>query len=165
MVIVIGLKGFRLASSFMARLVASLFGAGLLLRKVRGADAGSGTVGGMLALAVALLVDRWWGRLAALTLAVAVGWWSVKALDIKDSDPAWVVVDEAAGTFLSTLGLGAAGAVAGFVAFRLADIKKSWFPGVARAEMIGGPTGVLADDLVAGLYGLAVGWLVQSFLP
>jgi phosphatidylglycerophosphatase A len=49
--------------------------------------------------------------------------------------------------------------------FRLADIFKRRFPGVAAAEAkLPGAVGVLADDLVAGLYGLAAGWLLQGLL-
>ncbi len=145
----------------MARLVASFLGSGLLLRRVRGEDGGSGTVAGLFALALALLMPQWWGRAAALSVTLAVGWWALIRLDVGASDPGWVVIDEAAGTFLATIGLAITGAVAAFVVFRLADIKKTWFPGVAGAERLGGPLGILTDDLVAGLYGLAAGWVVQ----
>jgi phosphatidylglycerophosphatase A len=37
-------------------------------------------------------------------------------------------------------------------------------PGVAAAERLGGAIGIMADDVVAGLYGLAAGWLAQSIL-
>ena len=145
----------------MARLVASFFGTGLILGKLRGADAGSGTVSGFFALGLALLIDPGVGRVVALLLAVLIGGLALAALKVEDGDPPWVTIDEAAGTFLATLGLGLSGAVAGFAVFRVADIQKRWFPGVARAERLGRPVGVMADDLVAGLYGLAAGWLVH----
>jgi phosphatidylglycerophosphatase A len=93
---------------------------------------------------------------------IAIGFWALRALGFKDDDPGWVVIDEAAGTFLATIGLGPPAMAAAFVVFRIADIAKKWFPGVARAEAIGGPAGIIADDLVAGLYGLGAGWLVQA---
>jgi len=52
--------------------------------------------------------------------------------------------------------------LAAFVVFRMADIFK--IPGVKQAERLPGAVGVTADDLVAGLYGLLVGHLVQLTL-
>ena len=42
---------------------------------------------------------------------------------------------------------------------RAADIFKV-LPGVKRAELLPGAVGVTMDDVVAGAYGLAAGWLV-----
>lgn len=83
---------------------------------------------------------------------------------VKEGDPGWVVVDEAAGVMLATIGLGLPAAVVAWVVFRIADIFKHRFPGVACAESLGGGLGITADDLVAALYGLGVGWLVQTLL-
>ena len=140
-------------------MVASFFGSGLILGRLRGSHRGSGTVGGALALAIALLVPPVFGRLTALGLAIVLGIWSIDALKLGDDDPGWVVIDEAAGTFLATIGLAMPAAIAGWAVFRLADIAKNAFPGVAAAERVSG--GIMADDLVAGLYGLAAGWAVQ----
>jgi phosphatidylglycerophosphatase A len=143
----------------MARLIASFFGTGLILGRVRGSHRGSGTVGSLLALAISLLVPTVYGRLTALGAAIVLGIWSIQALKLGDDDPGWVVIDEAAGTFLATIGLGLPAAIVGWAVFRVADIAKKAFPGVAAAERISG--GIMADDLVAGLYGLAAGWVVQ----
>ena len=158
--IVVGVRrlcSFTLRS--MARLIASFFGSGLILGRVRGSHRGSGTVGGALALAISLLLPPVYGRVAALGAAIVLGVWSIQALKLGDDDPGWEVIDEAAGTFLATVGLGLPGAIVGWVVFRVADIAKKAFPGVAAAEKVSG--GIMADDLVAGLYGLAAGWLVQ----
>jgi phosphatidylglycerophosphatase A len=80
----------------------------------------------------------------------------------KHGDPGWVVIDEAAGVLLATVGLGLPAAIVAWIAFRIADIFKPYFPGVAQAERLGGGLGITADDLVAGVYGLAVGWIVQT---
>jgi phosphatidylglycerophosphatase A len=146
----------------MARIIASFAGSGLLVRRLRGNDEGSGTIAGLVALGIAFLIQPWWGRLLALVFCVVAGLWALRSLVSGKEDPGWVVIDEAAGTFLATLGLGLAGAIVAFVFFRAADIAKKVFPGVAQAESIGGPVGVMADDLVAGLYGLAAGWVVQT---
>jgi phosphatidylglycerophosphatase A len=148
----------------MARIIASFLGSGLLLRRFRGTDEGSGTVASLAALGIALLVQPWWGRLLGLLVCLLAGLWALRSLVPGNEDPGWVVIDEAAGTFLATLGLGLAGALVAVVVFRAADIAKKVFPGVAQSERMGGPSGIMADDLVAGLYGLAAGWLVEVLL-
>jgi len=150
----------------VARVLASFFGTGLILRRLRGADSGSGTVGSAVALAVALGLGSigWWAQLAALGLTIVTSIIAVRPFASSEGDPSWVVVDEAAGTFLATLGLGTVPALIAWLVFRLADIFKRAFPGVAAAERLPGSVGVTADDLVAGLYGLAAGWLVQTLL-
>ncbi|MEX0945968.1 MAG: phosphatidylglycerophosphatase A [Acidimicrobiia bacterium] len=148
----------------MARLVASFLGTGLLLRRFRGADEGSGTIAGLVALGIAFLVQPWWGRLLALVICLLAGLWAIRSIQVGDDDPGWVAIDEAAGTFLATLGLALPGALVAFVVFRAADIAKRFFPGVAEAERIGGRVGIMADDFVAGLYGLTAGWVVQMLL-
>jgi phosphatidylglycerophosphatase A len=153
------------------RFVASWFGTGLILRRVRGSDSGSGTVGAFFAIPVAWAlasIGIWAHLLGAAAVAVASVWSSSRFLDEEDStkhgDPGWVVVDEAAGVLLATVGLGLPGAIVAWLVFRVADIFKSFFPGVAGAERLSGGIGITADDLVAGLYGLVAGWIVQTLL-
>jgi phosphatidylglycerophosphatase A len=146
----------------MARLVASFFGSGLILGRIRGSHRGSGTVGALFALVVSLWLPAVYGRMLALGLAIVLGIWSIRALRLGDDDPGWVVIDEAAGSFLATIGLGLPAALVGWAVFRVADIFKRWFPGVAAAEQVSG--GIMADDVVAGAYGLAVGWLVEMLI-
>lgn len=97
--------------------------------------------------------------MTALGVSIVLGAWAIGQVATNDEDPGWVVIDEASGTFLATIGLTLVPALVAVVVFRLADIMKSWFPGVAPAERIS--AGIMADDLVAGLYGLAAGWVVQ----
>ncbi len=98
----------------------------------------------------------WWVQaLAAVTVSAVSVWASGHFAD--EGDPAWVVVDEAAGMFLATIGLLGWSAAVAFVVFRIADIFKQT-PGVGVAERLRGGWGITADDLVAGLYGLAAGW-------
>lgn len=150
----------------MSRLIASFFGTGLILRQLRGADMGSGTVGSAFALAIALALAPLgvWAQVAALALTTLGSLIAVRPFAAEEGDPTWVVVDEAAGTFLATLGLNLPGAIVAWTVFRAADIFKRAFPGVAAAERLPGSLGVTADDLVAGLYGLAFGWLTQFLL-
>jgi len=146
----------------VAAVFASFFGAGLVLRQLRGQDGGSGTVGALIAGLLAYLLSPVWGRTLALMLTVLLGLWATSRLGFAHDDPAWVVIDEAAGMFLASVGLGPLGLVVAFAVFRLADIFKRAFPGVAAAEAVGGPFGIMGDDLVAALYGLTAGWIVQA---
>ena len=110
-------------------------------------------------------IGVWAHVLGIVVVAVGSVWSSAKFVDETDStkhgDPGWVVVDEAAGVLVATVGLGLPGAAVAWLVFRVADIFKSYFPGVARAERLGGGLGITADDLVAGLYGLVAGWIIQ----
>ena len=152
----------------MHRIVASWFGSGLVLRRIRGSDAGSGTVGGAVALAMSLALGRlgWGFQLATAVFVMGLSVWSSSRFvhGPDDTDPGWVVVDEAAGTFVATIGLAAVPAILAWVVFRTADIFKTVFPGVASAEGLPGGVGITADDVVAGLYGLATGWALTAVL-
>jgi phosphatidylglycerophosphatase A len=148
--------------------VASWFGSGLILRNLRGSDDGSGTVGSLLALPLVWMLGQIgvWAQIAGVIVVSGVSVWSAAEFahpssESADGDPGWVVVDEAAGTMLATVGLGLPFAFVSWVVFRLADIFKSRFPGVANAERLQGGLGITADDLVAGVYGLSVGWILQ----
>lgn len=103
------------------------------------------------------------GMLVLTVVVTAVGWWAVAALVTGDEDPSEIVIDEVAGMLVALWPLSAGltmmeaapsvwpwpGWVLGFVLFRALDILKP--PPVSTAERIGGATGVMLDDLVAGL--------------
>lgn len=148
--------------------MASFFGTGLILGRVRGNDVGSGTVGGLFAAGLALWISRtggWVWMLAATGVLVLAGVAAIHNLYPRFGDAGWIVVDEAAGAFVALIGITTVpAAVVAFGVFRLADIFKRVFPGVDAAERLPGPTGVLADDLVAGLYGLVAGHIVQRLV-
>ena len=147
-------------------MIASWFGTGLILGRVRGSDMGSGTVGALFALVLALAIGAWFGwpgQIGAAVVTTALSIWSAGAFVDTEGDAGWIVVDEAAGTFVALAGLTSVPAVVtGFLVFRAADIFKNTFPGVAQAERVSGSVGITADDLVAGLYGLAAGQIVQA---
>lgn len=146
----------------MPRLLASWFGTGLILGGFRGSHNGSGTVAGALTFPFALAIGARWGwgpQLAAAFIITVVGLWAVRHLIAEEGDAGWIVIDEAAGTMLAVTGLGVGPAVVAFVVFRAADIFK--VPGVAAADRMAGVGGVMLDDLIAALYGLAAGHLFQ----
>ncbi len=149
----------------MDRVVASWFGTGLLLGRLRGSDAGSGTVAAAFALlpALALGLLGWWAQAAGAVLATGASLWSTRRFAADGADPPWVVIDEAAGTFLAVIGLSGWAAAVAFVVFRIADISKK-FPGISAAERLGGAVGITADDLVAGLWALAAGWGFKALI-
>lgn len=150
----------------MPRLLASWFGTGLILRRIRGSDSGSGTVTSLFTLPVAVVVGEIWSwpaQLVLLVVTVAVGYRALGTLS-AEGDASWITIDEAAGTMTATVGLGWGPGLLALVVFRIADIAKRPFPGVSEAETFHGPTGVIGDDLVAGLYGLLAGHLLAAFI-
>lgn len=149
----------------MYKVLASWFGTGLILGRIRGAHAGSGTVGALTAFPIAYFLGKVgpWAQIIATAVVIGLAFWSVRPLAEVEGDAGWIVIDEAAGTFLALIGLTFIPAVVAFVVFRIADIFKGAFPGVARAEKIPGATGIISDDLVAGIYGLVAGIVVSAF--
>jgi phosphatidylglycerophosphatase A len=144
----------------LARAIATLFGIGHL-------RPGPGTWASAAALPLlwALHVLGGFAAVVVATLAVtAIGWWAVAraTVDTDDKDPSEIVVDELAGQWLALWPVSAGavmsgapvlalwpGWVAGFALFRLFDILK---PGpVGWADRRPGVTGVMLDDLIAGL--------------
>lgn len=146
--------------SEVRRLVASWFGSGLVLGAVRGDHAGSGTIGAAVALPLAWWLNTfgWWACAIGAVVVTGLSVWSARPFAADGEDPAWIVVDEAAGTLVASVGLGGAALFLAWVVFRIADASKR-FPGVAAAERLPGAVGVTADDVVAGLWALAAGWV------
>jgi phosphatidylglycerophosphatase A len=144
------------------RFVAAGFGIGLLARRLWGSDRGAGTLGALVAVGIGMvaLPAPWWFDLLVAAAAIAVSVWATAP---EAGDPGWMAIDEVAGTLVAMIGLTGVGWVVGVVVARVADIFKV-APGVAAAERLPSPWGVTADDVVAGLYGLAAGWLVTGLL-
>ncbi len=149
----------------MHRFVASGLGVGLIPRSLWGSDAGAGTVGSLLAAAVAWgTADLGvWLQIALAVVAVGASMWSATPFAADGSDPGWIVIDEEAGALIALIGLTGWPFVLAWVVFRVADITKR-FPGVAAAERLHGALGITGDDVVAGFYGLAAGWLLSAAL-
>lgn len=152
----------------MHRVVASWFGTGLILGRVRGSDLGSGTVGSIFALPIAVLIGEtlgWQWQIVAAALVTVASVWAAAPFVSREGDAGWICVDEAAGVFIAVIGLQPWPAVAAWLVFRLADIFKHLAPGVSTAEIrLPGAIGVTADDVVAGLYGLAAGHVLQALI-
>ena len=144
----------------MRKFVASGFGVGFIPSRLWGSHNGAGTFGASLAALLALLwwEAPWWVGAAAFAVACGLSLWSAAPFAGDHADPGWVVIDEMAGTFVAVIGLTGWPWLVAVVVARLADIFKV-LPGVPQAERLPGAIGITMDDVVAGLYGLAAGWV------
>ncbi len=147
-----------------ARLIAVWFGCGLF-------PFGPGTVGSLGALLPAFLLVRYagWPAWSFAILALVTLWPAIWAADVTAralnlKDPGLIVVDEVVGQWLTLAGAmrwNWKSWVAAFVLFRLFDIFKP-YP-VRELERLPGGTGIVMDDMGAGVYAAIVlfgmGWL------
>ncbi len=149
----------------MRRFIAAGFGVGLIPRRLWGSDNGAGTFGAVLAgiIVLVLIPVGLWAHLAATIVVIGLSLWSPAPFLADDKDPGWITIDEVAGAMLAVTGLVGWPWVVAWVVARLADIFKV-LPGVPQAERLPGALGITADDLVAGLYGLAAGWILTWIL-
>jgi phosphatidylglycerophosphatase A len=102
----------------------------------------------------------------AILALFAIGSWSgsVAERHFGRTDPGQVVVDEVAGMLVTLflIPVGWAGAIGAFLLFRIADIVKP-FP-ANRLERLPGGIGIMADDIMAGVYAnLALRLCIWSF--
>ena len=91
---------------------------------------------------------------SAIAVITVVGSWSggVAEHHFGRPDPGHVVIDEVAGMLVTLflVPVGWAGTLLAFLFFRLADIVKP-YP-ANRLERLPGGAGIMADDLMAGVY-------------
>ncbi len=116
-----------------------------------------GTVGSVAGLALVwFLRANGWGWLEpfVLVLVLGVGVLASRATEAayQRTDPGIIVIDEVAGMLVTLLAVpvGFGGAVLAFLLFRAFDILKP-FP-ARQAERLPHGWGVMADDVVAGVY-------------
>lgn len=96
------------------------------------------------------------GVVVASAICVAFGDYAIQQWKCKD--PSYVVIDEVAGQWLTLLpvallptgGRQILCATVAFFLFRVADVIKP--PPARQAEALPGGVGILADDLLAGVY-------------
>ena len=128
-----------------------------------------GTVGSAVGVGVYLLTMEW---SAAVQVALVAGISllgipasTVTARALGRKDPGVVVIDEVAGQLATLLLTGVAlpGAMVGFFLFRVLDIIKPWPAG--RFERLPDGLGIMADDLMAGVYGNLILVLLIRLLP
>ena len=154
--------------TFWAWTIGTFFGAGLL-------KPGPGTYGSVAALLL------WYGAahvfhpsLVALAIGTAIAAVAVTAIGIPAAtivahesgreDPGHVVIDEVAGQLIALIALPAVPgyAVLGLFLFRFFDILKPW--PVRRFEQLPEGTGIMMDDVAAGVLALICAQLLHLFI-
>jgi phosphatidylglycerophosphatase A len=145
-----------------ARVIATWFGCGYSPRA-------PGTVGSAAAVLIAIALHHHaglgrWPFLALTVVAIPPAVWAagVTARELKLTDPQIVVVDEVVGQWIALAGahVNWKTCLAAFALFRLFDIWKP--PPVRQLERLHGGWGIVADDVMAGVYAALVlfvaGW-------
>lgn len=152
-------------------IIGTLFGAGLLPKA-------PGTWGSLFSLPliwVTIVYFPFYGLPVFIVVASLLSLWTAPANEKRyGTDPPQFVMDECAGqaiVFLSTSFYALQGSdlyvlLAGFVLFRVFDIFKPL--GIDSLQKLDGKFGILADDLLAGVYALIclelIKFLLSAFL-
>jgi phosphatidylglycerophosphatase A len=148
-----------------ATLVATVFGIGRL-------KPGPGTWGSLATVILWALVssqlpapDRVWATVVAALLVTAIGIpaATLVARGTGIKDPQFVVVDEVAGQLVALIAVPLVwkSFLAGLILFRIFDMWKP-FP-INRLERLPEGTGIVVDDLGAGIYALIIMHLLLHF--
>ncbi len=153
------------AAPLWATLAATFFGAGRL-------RPGPGTWGSAAAILAWAVLSRWIPAqaqcvvlaglaLLAIVAGIPAATRFARALQLKD--PQTVVIDEVAGQWITLLVAPVSWKtlLLGFILFRAFDILKP--PPVRQLERLPEGTGIVMDDVAAGLYALLVMQLVLHF--
>jgi phosphatidylglycerophosphatase A len=111
---------------------------------------------GWTAVSITLL-----GVLAVAAIGIPAG--TIVERECGHEDPGFVVIDEVAGQWivLAATPLEWRHALLGLALFRLFDIVKPW--PARQLERLHGGTGIMFDDLAAGVWGLLVMLLVRHW--
>lgn len=142
----------------------SFFGAGL-------SKYAPGTMGTLAALPFGFAILHFFGATTLFLSAMLLTIISIKEINKFEEeggehDDARIVVDEVAGTFVA-LSMTASmpnpwlQAVLVFIFFRILDIKKPSFIGLAERKLKGG-NGVMWDDILAGFFAGVLSWAVYK---
>jgi phosphatidylglycerophosphatase A len=155
----------RSETPFWASLVATFFGIG---RLKPGPGTWASVVTVVLWAAVYSMIPAAHGTLATITAALVAALIGipastrvVRATGIKD--PSFVVIDEVAGQLVSLIGVSLSWKtfLAGLILFRVFDILKP-FP-IRQLERLPEGTGIMLDDLGAGILALVIMHLLLHF--
>ena len=148
-----------------ARTIATFFGAGRI-------QPGPGTWGSLCAILLWLIAmdvtpTRWQpevlGMLIVLAIALGIPAATQMCRSTGIKDPQFVVIDEVAGQWVTLLLAPVTWktAAVGFILFRGFDIVKP--PPVRQLERLPEGTGIVADDIAAGVYALVIMQVLLHF--
>ena len=117
-----------------------------------------GTFGSLIGLPVCFLLSRLNILQSVICILVFILFaiWIASAAEkiLKQKDPGRIVIDEIAGLMVTFAGLpfNLKTALGGFIIFRVFDILKP-FPIRILDKRVGGGSGIVLDDVLAGVYG------------
>ena len=120
-----------------------------------------GTVGSLVGVAAVLLLapvgSAWYAVIAVVLWFAGVFICGVTARDYGAMDPGFIVYDEIVGFMVAMYLLPTTWRwlLAGFIIYRIFDIWKPFPIGLVE-EKLGIGSGIMADDVVAGLYALGI---------
>ncbi len=138
----------------MSKLIATVFGVGLI-------PFAPGTFGSLAALPLwfaLTTIGGWPLVLVSIIIVYFAGVWATEreTAGTDNHDPSEIVIDEVAGQWIALLPLsfglgvnGLLGVALAFVLFRIFDITK--LGPVGWADRLNTPTGVMLDDVIAGI--------------
>jgi phosphatidylglycerophosphatase A len=128
-----------------------------------------GTFGSAAGVALYWVTRHWStpSQLVLILVVSVVGTWAATkaAAHFGREDPGQVVIDEVAGQLvtLALTGAGLTAVIVGFLLFRILDIIKP-YP-ANRFERLHGGLGIMADDLMAGVYGCIILHVLMRYVP
>lgn len=135
------------------------------------APVASGTFGSLAALPFGWVLMHYTGLTGLLIASVIVyfiGVWAAKTVmdELKVEDPGLIVIDEVVGQWLAlaTAPMTFAGCMAAFFFFRLFDITKP-YPACWADSKLHSATGVMLDDVFAGVYAAIAVFLLFKYVP
>ena len=131
-----------------------------------------GTYGSLAAIAALFFIGRYGGwihppaLLAGVGIITLIGVAASASASKKagDEDPSFVVIDEVAGQLLTffCVPFSITNLILGFAAFRAFDIFKPW--PIRKLESWPHGVGIMADDLLAGVYACAALHIINMIL-
>jgi len=129
-----------------------------------------GTYGSLAAAAALYFIGQYGNWVHPAALAAGVGIITLVGIPASavaskcagDEDPSFVVIDEVAGQMLTffLVPFSVANIILGFVLFRAFDILKPW--PIRKLEPLPHGIGIMADDLLAGVYACAVLHIIMA---
>jgi len=149
----------------MSKLISSMFYIGFI-------PGAPGTYGSLAAAAALYFIGQYGNWITPATLLAGVGIITLIGIPTSaqaakkagDEDPSYVVIDEVAGQALTFffVPFSVMNIVIGFAAFRAFDIWKPW--PIRKLEPLPHGVGIMADDLLAGVYACAALHIINMLL-